>query len=159
MDITKLTDADLAYMEGFVQKCAELGLDPEDMLKGAAECGKKCVAKKPGAKKAFGGKAAPLFQKKSQDTTPEPVSAAPAPQKKTIMGGIGKGALTGGAIGAMLGGGTMAAAGAGALSRMPGDSRKKLVIMLKAIAAGAGAGAAGGAISGGMMGGVMRAVQ
>lgn len=158
MDITKLTDSDLSYMEGFVAKCAELGIDPEQALKEA--CGKcGCGKSKPKAgKKPFGGKAAPLFGKKAQDVLGQP-DAAQEPQKKTVLGGVGKGALAGAGIGAALGGAGMGMAGAAAAGKMPGDARQKLVTMLKLIAGGAVAGGASGALTGGMMGGVMRAVQ
>lgn len=55
VDITKLSDADLAYMEGFVSKCAELGLDPEAELAKLAACGGKKKAKKPALKKKAEG--------------------------------------------------------------------------------------------------------
>lgn len=61
MDISKLTPADLAYIEGFVKQCQDKGVDPEAMLEKMAK-GCKPPAKK--GKGAFGGKAAPKFTSK-----------------------------------------------------------------------------------------------
>jgi hypothetical protein len=39
MDIEKLSDFDLAYLEGLVEKCAEAGVDPELLLEKAGQLG------------------------------------------------------------------------------------------------------------------------
>ena len=52
MDLSKLTGADLAYLEGFVQKCAEKKVSPETLLTKLA----KCSGNKSDGKKAEGGK-------------------------------------------------------------------------------------------------------
>ena len=151
MDISKLSDADLAYVEGFVQKCAEAGVDPEQLLvKFSAGCGKK--AKK--GKKRFMGK-------KAQE---EPKKKEPGAVGKAVGGAV-KGTVAGAAAGGALAG---AAGGAGQAMmlhkarQMPGvqamtagqskgDSLKNY---LSAILAGARRTAPAGAAAGGFLGGV-----
>ena len=180
MDITKLTDQDLAYIEGFVQKCAEHGVDPEQLLE--KHCA--CMGKKKGKGKApaFGGKAAPKFAKKSEaqaqgkgNVKAEKLAAAVRKlaeddenkdEKKDgrvakAVKGTAAGAVAGGALAGVAGG----AAGAMALNKArsaPGlagmavraQGKDKLTAYLRAIAKGARAMAPAGAAAGGFMGGV-----
>lgn len=167
MDITKLTDQDLAYIEGFVQKCAEHGVDPEQLL----EKRSACAGKKKG--KAFGGKAAPVFAKKSEAAA-EKLAAAirklaedEGKEKKKdgrVMKAV-KGTAAGAATGAALAGAAGGAASAAALRKArsaPGlagmaarrHSGDRLTAYLRAIALGARKMAPAGAAAGGFTGGV-----
>ena len=172
MDITKLTDQDLAYIEGFVQKCAEHGVDPEQLLE--KHCA--CMGKKKGKGKApaFGGKAAPKFAKKANVKAVKLAEAlrklaeddGNKDEKKDgrvakAVKGTAAGAVAGGALAGVAGG----AAGAMALNKArsaPGlagmavraQGKDKLTAYLRAIAKGARAMAPAGAAAGGFMGGV-----
>lgn len=171
MDITKLSNADLAYIEGFVQKCAEHGVDPEQLLE--KQCA--CMGKKKGKGKApaFGGKAAPKFAKKANVKAVKLAEAlrklAEDEGKKEKKDGRVAKAVKGTAAGAVAGGALAGAAGgaAGALAlnkarSAPGlagmavraQGKDKLTAYLRAIAKGARAMAPAGAAAGGFMGGV-----
>lgn len=173
MDITKLSDADLAYIEGFAQKCAEHGIDPEQLLEKRSACAGKKKGKGKG--KAFGGKAAPRFAKKSEaQAAAEKLAAAirklaedEGKEKKKdgrVMKAV-KGTAAGAATGAALAGAAGGAASAAALRKArsaPGlvgmaarrHSGDRLTAYLRAIALGARKMAPAGAAAGGFMGGV-----
>lgn len=182
MDISKLSDSDLSYMEGFVKTCAEHGVDAEALLKSAEGCcaepgtdsacegGDKKTEAKPEPKtdaksKLFGGKAAPLFKKKAQEEpAKEPEEKKPEAKGgvKRVAGGVAKGGLTGGVLGGLGGAAAAGAAGAAGLTKLPAAAaggRAKLIALLKIMAAGGAAGAVPGAVAGAGMGGVMRAVE
>lgn len=160
MDITKLTDQDLAYIEGFVQKCAEHGVDPEQVLEKLSACAGKKKGKGKG--KPFGGKAAPRFAKKSEAKAEK---LARAKKKDGRVMKAVKGTAAGAATGAALAGAAGGAASAAALRKVrsaPGlvgmaarrQTGDKLTAYLRAIALGARKMAPAGAAAGGFMGGV-----
>jgi hypothetical protein len=136
IDMTKLSALDLSYIEGFIKACADKNADPEVLL--AKWAGEEQPAE-DGKKKEEGG---------------------PKKAVKRVAGGVGRGALAGGAIGAGLGG-VAGAVGAARLMRSapPAASKgKALAAAIKMILGGAVGGGAAGAVSGGMTGGVVRAV-
>jgi|LakMenEpi03Aug12_release.lakeMendotaPanAssembly.Ray.scaffolds.fasta_scaffold367788_3 hypothetical protein len=142
IDIKKLSNNDLAYIEGFIKTCADKGVDPEPMLA-------KLAGEEPPAED-------------------KPASKAKSTVKR-VAGGAGKGALAGGAIGAGLGavGGAVAKAGINSrLKQAPGmrayaRSHKGEVLAgyLKAMLQGGTGGALLGAAGGAVTGGAVRAVS
>lgn len=141
IDIKKLSNNDLSYIEGFIKQCSDKGVDPEPML--AKLAGEEPTEDKP--------------ESKAKSTV------------KRVAGGAGKGALAGGAIGAGLGavGGAVAKAGINSrLKQAPGmrsyaRSHKGEVIAgyLKSILQGGTSGAMLGAAGGAVTGGAVRAVS
>ena len=130
-DLTKLSAAELDYLEGFVQKCAELGADPEAVLvKMSAED--------------------PSTDTKEDDKEEKKPEGKVKKTVKHVAGGVARGAAAGGVVGAGLG------AAAGGMARSVNHTLQHHLHMA---IQGAKAGGSIGAVQGGMMGGVVRAAQ
>lgn len=132
MDLSKLTGADLAYLEGFVQKCAAHNISPEELLTKLA--------------------------KDAQDKSEDKAKKKPSTVKK-VLGGAGRGAAAGAGLGAGVGaiGGGLAGTGMALAGGKRMALADKLKLILGATLGGATLGAGSSALRGGLIGGATTA--
>lgn len=142
-----LRQIDLEYLEGFCQKCAEHGVDPEAVLSKKAQQDPKALIE---AMAELPGKGRQALQ-----------------SAKGVAGNAARGMLTGGATGAVLGAGAGGAGSLAAIAKMRGEGPKgerfyqhhkqeALKMVLKSILTGAAGGGIAGASTGAVVGSTQR---